>query len=362
MPSVQKQLRKLIQREGAEWIHEQDAWLGNYSQTVETGTPGILWARLINGRVVRVHNAANAPSDFDLHVKIGENRHMRKIWQIIRVVEDYDTPAAGGRVAYHHTQHEFPAGDTVWVNRKQVVAFTVLVSDAAGFKVQFYGGAYPTRDAIVKAEPEEIDLSSYVGYGAKYVSIEVDEAGVVSVHEGEDFGDPTVATEEDIPMPDPGTATIAYILLYEGQAELSNDDIVVVMPVAYRAYTTGQDISDATADTPDAGDRIPFTDTDDLDNPLRYIEYTEFLEQLRAYYEPFYLDASHSHALARWNSSGGTTFDLPDIAEQVLVVSDNGAIVDPLTYTLSSDGTQIVFDSAVTAANVVTAEYIPRRA
>ena len=62
--------------------------------------------------------------------------------------------------------------------------------------------------------------------------------------------------------------------------------------------------------------------------------------------------------LDRWVSSGGATFDLPDVAEYLLIAADNGSLVDPLTFSLSSDRTQIVFDSAITAGHVVTAEYI----
>ena len=62
--------------------------------------------------------------------------------------------------------------------------------------------------------------------------------------------------------------------------------------------------------------------------------------------------------VARWVSDGGTTFELPDVAEYLVDVFDNGSLVDPLTYSLSSDRTQVVFDSSVTAGHVVVADYI----
>lgn len=61
---------------------------------------------------------------------------------------------------------------------------------------------------------------------------------------------------------------------------------------------------------------------------------------------------------ARWESSGGTTFDLPDVAEYLLSAFDNGSLVDPLIYSLSSDRTQIVFDSSITSTHIVVAEYV----
>ncbi len=68
--------------------------------------------------------------------------------------------------------------------------------------------------------------------------------------------------------------------------------------------------------------------------------------------------AGQVSGIARWNSGGGTTFDLPDIAESLLFTTDNGSIVDPLIYSLSSDRTQIIFDSSITAGHIVTADYI----
>lgn len=60
----------------------------------------------------------------------------------------------------------------------------------------------------------------------------------------------------------------------------------------------------------------------------------------------------------RWVSGGGDTFDLPDIAEYILNAFDDGLLVDPLIYSLSSDKTQIVFDSAVTSGHIVGINYI----
>lgn len=69
----------------------------------------------------------------------------------------------------------------------------------------------------------------------------------------------------------------------------------------------------------------------------------------------------HVHGLFRWAADGGTTVDLPDIAEYIETISDDGAIVDPVTWTLSTDGSQVTFDSGPTAASVMTAEYVIAR-
>lgn len=53
-----------------------------------------------------------------------------------------------------------------------------------------------------------------------------------------------------------------------------------------------------------------------------------------------------------------TTYDLPDLAEYFEFVSDNGTIVDPTIYSLSADHSQLVFDSAPTAGNIIQANYV----
>ena len=67
----------------------------------------------------------------------------------------------------------------------------------------------------------------------------------------------------------------------------------------------------------------------------------------------------HLHGLMRILGDGATTtFNLLDIAEYLEHVSNSGSIVDPNTFTLSSDGSQITFDAAPTAGNVLALEYV----
>jgi len=55
----------------------------------------------------------------------------------------------------------------------------------------------------------------------------------------------------------------------------------------------------------------------------------------------------HAHGLARWRSAGGTVFELPDVWESISWVSIRGVLEDPFMYSLSRDGTQLIFDDAV---------------
>ncbi len=263
MPTAKKLLSKKIKAESSEWIDTQPAWLGDFTHVVLTDVSGVFNARLINGKVVKVYNQARVPPTYDLYVKIGRKRSFPTVWQIIEVIESYTAPAAGGQIEYHHEQHEFPAGDTVWVDRKQIVPFTVLLQDALSFTVTVYGGVFLSPSGVVKVVTQTLDLSARAGVAsAEYVTIETDDDGVLNINDtGTDFGSPLVANESYIPVPAAGKYMLAYILLHAGQAELSNDDIRVPMPIGFNlsGYLTDVnwgDIGGTLADQTDLQDAL----------------------------------------------------------------------------------------------------------
>lgn len=55
----------------------------------------------------------------------------------------------------------------------------------------------------------------------------------------------------------------------------------------------------------------------------------------------------HEHSLARWNSAGGQTFELPDVWESISWVTIRGVIEDPFLYKVSRDGTQLIFNDVI---------------
>ena len=265
MPDIRKQLRKAIEKHGREWSEIQPAWLGDLAGTVVSGTAGVYFARLANGKVIRVHNTFGAPPTFDLHVKIGRTRNLSKIWQIIQVVEDYDTSAAAGEIAYHSEQHEFGHGDELQVNRKQITAWTVRVYDGANFIVTLLGDVLQTPTGLVLVSHQNVDLSAEApATGAVFVSIEVDYSGAISLNTGANFGSPFVANVSYVAEPDPGKTLIAYVLMHEGQTELLDEHIHVPMPLGVLPLSSGSQITDATADTPLDADEWGFWDVVDM--------------------------------------------------------------------------------------------------
>jgi len=82
---------------------------------------------------------------------------------------------------------------------------------------------------------------------------------------------------------------------------------------------------------------------------------TKFLDGTGAWSNP----PTHLHGLMRMLGDGATTaFNLLDLAEYLEHVGVNGSFQDPLTFSLSSDRSQIVFDAAPSAAQVITLEYV----
>jgi hypothetical protein len=243
MPTLQINARlrkalKKVNKPQTGWFDVFAAVTGRADGEVLTGTRGEIWVtNLLNGQPVRVHNTL-APSAANYHVEVGRRVDQPNLWQIKSIRQTFPISANGDLVAYHADQHVFPNVDTIPVDRKQVMAFTVWVSDAANFEVAVFGGVAPTKNGMVQAETDAdvaykiMDLSSYIPTtGAKFIDIVVEEDGTLSIVEGDEFQAPALATSADIPMPAHDQYIIAYVLLYESMEALSNSDIRVVMPL-----------------------------------------------------------------------------------------------------------------------------------
>jgi hypothetical protein len=232
-PLTDSRLRKSLRKVSAPqtgWLDVFPAIMGKANGTVLTAIKGIVWVRnVLNGQELTVYNAI-APNQAKLQVEVGRRVDQPGLWQIKGMVEPFSSPSAVGSVAYHHEQHEFPHGDTIWMRRKQMIELTVLVKDADGFIVQVYGG----MAGNIKVNSQTVDLSSYVvTTGAKFVGIETDGDGALTVNDGNAFDAPAIATKDDLTVPAAGQYTLAWVLLYESQAELSNNDILIPMPAFF---------------------------------------------------------------------------------------------------------------------------------
>jgi hypothetical protein len=385
---VKRALIEIAEDFGSDWIGKQAVWLGDLEGVVETGVPGEYYARQANGQVITVVNMAKVAPIFDLHVLVRRSRIQPGVWQITEIIEDYNTPAAQGLITNHHEQHEEEGSDRVNIDRKQIIQLTCRVSST--WAVTIYGATVPTQTGIALIDNQIVDLSSYViGAGAKYVSIEVDDSGTLSVHDGSLFGAPELGAVSDIPIPDPGKYMLAYILFYAGQGELTDANIRVPMPLPIIPKPSGLQVSEADPDTPASGDLFGFWDI--VDETLKSITWAGIVAALTAIFDLLYLGDAPSdgslygrkdsawevieldpvsgsgtapdHGLARWaGAASETVFELPDLASALLSVKINGLEEDPIVYSLSSNGSQIILDTGLASASTVTALYIIKSA
>ncbi len=231
---------KNIQKPQTGWMDLFPAVIGKADGTVLTGINGMIWIRnILNGQELSVYNFV-VPNRATLQVEVGRRVDQLGLWQVKGALETYDQPAGGISVPYHAEQHQHPNGDRVLIKRKQIVPLTVLVSDAAGFIVKVYGSVVVTATGVAKITTQLVNLSSYVPTtGAVFVSIESNDGGVLSVHEGTGFDAPGIGTDDDIPIPAMGKYMIATVLLFEGMEQLVDAQILVPFPLIGGASSDG---------------------------------------------------------------------------------------------------------------------------
>lgn len=282
--------REYVEKHGSDWLNKQVVRLGNLSLVVESGTPGVFLARQNNGEVIRIYNTTRTPATPDLRVEVGRSKSAPNLWQIIRVMEDYDVPADSGQIAHHAPQHMFGGSDMLPVDRKQITYLVALAY--SGLVVQVYGGLMRAGAGYVLIDHQLFDLSSQaVTGGARYVNIEADANGTLSANPGTVVGSVQVITVADIPAPSGNNALIASVLMFESQDEITNDHILVPLPVE-RGGTAGE-ISDAAADTPADGDKFGFWDV--ADTVLKSITWANLKAALQTYFNAIYSVLGHSH-------------------------------------------------------------------
>jgi hypothetical protein len=266
-----QQLIEVIEANSSEWLDDIPAVMGHPDGSIVVGNTGgaIVWVRLANGLPIEVLNYT-APLQYDLQLRIGRKKTDPGFFQIISWRETFGGIPATTKVRDHHWQHEFPNADTVWVDRKQFMPLTILVNPDPpigfddNFTVRIFGNVAQTATGIQLIDTQDIDLSSYVPTaGAKYVSFEIDDDGVISVHDGTSVGAIGILTEADIPVPDVGKYFLGYAMLYESQTELTNEQVRVAFPLGVIGVGTGLDIDGAPADTPESADKWGFWDITD---------------------------------------------------------------------------------------------------
>lgn len=227
---IKKKLQLYVQKHSTEWIYTASANLGNHEGVVSAGQRGRDYARLSNGQVIIVYNNI-APERFDTHVKIGISKSLPGVWQVMEVREVYQLPATGF-ISNHAAQHMLGADDMLPVHRQQIMQFTAFVSDGPGFLVQLFGGHLLTTAGFCLVDHQIVDVSTYLpasGEGALWLNLNADVEGVVSIQAGDPIEDVGLADVTTVPIPPQGSYRICSVLLSEGLAELTNEQLLVPM-------------------------------------------------------------------------------------------------------------------------------------
>lgn len=365
---VHRKIDKVLRSAAGEWEQKTVGELGDSTGRVKTDVPGMVFVRTRNGDTLEVYNNV-APEDKDVKVWIGRRRETPTVWEVITQRDSYAQPQAP-RISYHGAQHMFRAPDEVPIDRKQITQHTIMVYDADDFIVVVFGGPITSADGNAIIQTQFVDLAPYLpAIGAVFVTIESDSDGILTVNEGNAFDGETMATPDDIPLPSAGMRRLGWILLFEAQEELLDEHIYVPMPLEtnFEDAASGTQIHDAPEATTLA-DADEFGFWQAATGLFKKITWVNIVVNLTAIFDLLYAQINHDHegeagtghvhALVRWVSDGGDTFDYPDIVDVVEVVALNGLIEDPTIYSLSADATQLVFDTTVTAGVIITSNYI----
>lgn len=297
---LQKDLQNKFDTAGQYWLERIPADLGNHAGVVEVpNTENMVYARVANGQVVEVFND-RAPNIADWKVYIGRDKSQPWLLKVIEVRWVYNMAETVAYVLFHHTQHEYPAPDTVWVRRDQFMPLLVL--PAGGFNVRLFGDVVYKHGMSnpVRVEDADLDLSSHVvSAGAKYVLLEVDDTGALNYVTGATYGSRIVLQLQPLPTPSPNAFPIAAFEFYEGQTELRRDDEDRSI-IDLRMFTSDTD-SDAGSQWHSAPAETTIEDPDEIGfwddsvSLLKKITWQNIKAVLQTYFGAIYSALGHSH-------------------------------------------------------------------
>jgi hypothetical protein len=192
--------------------------IGATSTLIETGIPGLIYVRIEgSGQVVTAVNTV-APSEYNHPVLLARSKANKKLWEVIASRQAYTVPV-NRDLRYHHSQHEHPNPDTVWVKGDQFLPF--LVTPDTGFVVKIFGGVVTLGGTRYLVGNQSLDLSSLQpAVGAVWVLIEVTSAGAIDTVTSTEYDNKELLTPDLIPLPGAGAWDICAVRLYGGQESL----------------------------------------------------------------------------------------------------------------------------------------------
>jgi hypothetical protein len=220
-----QKIKKQVKKIGDFWIQRLFANLGDYNGVVNVAnTENLVYFRIENGQVLKAINDV-VPAVYNLPVFVGREKSQPAVWKIIEQRKVYAGTAEPSYVKFHHQQHEYPNGDTVFVRREQFMPLNVL--PIGGMTVRLYGDVVYKRGmtAPIKIGTQDLDLSSHTPVsGAKYLLLELKLDGTLQFKEGAIVANREVLQTQSLPTPSLNAFPLFVFECFAGQTEHRRDD------------------------------------------------------------------------------------------------------------------------------------------
>ena len=214
-----------IDEAGQYWLDRQAGKLGNYGGTVSVPDKnGVVYVRLQNGQVVQALNTI-APAIYNWPVYVGREKFQPHILKVIETRWAFNAQDMPNYLTFHHTQHEFPGPDTVFVYRDQFMP--LLVYPYSGLTVKLFGDVIYTRGMTnpLRIPDTLINLTSYVpSSGAQYLLFEIETDGTFNYIASSVYASREIlVTTAPMPTPSDNTFPVCVFVLWNGQTEVRRD-------------------------------------------------------------------------------------------------------------------------------------------
>ncbi|MCX6057734.1 MAG: hypothetical protein NTW69_06255 [Chloroflexi bacterium] len=211
VPTLKKSFKKLIETRKDIQV---PAFMGNLQDVVKADENSNVYVVLQNGEVLTVRNT-RVPNVNRLPVIVGYDVERPNVLQVLRARDIYIDPPFPEVPDHAGETHQWPKHDTLWVRGEQFLPGLVIPS--TGLSVSFIGFVYYVN-GWHEIRNQDIDFTSVIPTsGAKYVLVEVDEIGTVTLNSGAVVGGRELLVPENIPNPSAGKYPLFAVKVYIGQ-------------------------------------------------------------------------------------------------------------------------------------------------
>jgi hypothetical protein len=218
------------------------AWLGNAQGTVVADDNNGVYIMDWNGNVRVVMNNKVPPYPFR-PVRVGYVSEASKVLEVKEFVDAYPTHRPP-HVPNHAGNHEWGGVDTMFVRGEQILPGVAIPDDDDPLVLHVAGFVYYLNGWHI-IDSFTLDVTSYIpSSGAKFLLLEADDAGAITVQSGTAVDIREELVMEDIPSPTLGKVPLVAVMVYAGQVKiwktLSKQDVV---DLRWSRYATGLDTS-----------------------------------------------------------------------------------------------------------------------